>query len=682
MSFAFFYPLAWLGALAVAAPIWLHLRRRKDPNLVRFSAMRFLDDQPAARSRPLWPHDWPLLLLRLLALLLLVAAFSWPYLQDPEEVLIRESRVYILDNTLSHQAAGGFEKARREILHELSDAGLERQIAVVELSALPRVVVGFGDPQDEAAEKLRKLKPSFQRGSYLSAFRVADRLLRNSLGQHKRIVLLGDSQENQWTEEGHVPPFLEDVEVTVPEVAPESRPNLALMEPHLRRIFSGPRPTVECVVRLHHQGDLQAATLVFRANGEDVLRRRIQPNKQPEPLTLLAQWESDPGQWVRGEVRLEGEPDDLPGDDRVAFSLPPVREGRVALWSRSPFLRTALSPDVMRGRWKTHTPTASDLARENRGDSDHDVLCVESRFLESSEVRQLVLDCLDRGKGVVLLIDRVTPASAGVLRELGIETLSESPPGAAAGGCRYVFMEHWIFQPFRSADFGELTEITVRRYRRLKMPGAMPLIFSDAGDPLLFESASRKGRLLVLAFSLDRAETNWPLHPTFIPFLDRCLGRARSEATIQTEFRPGEACVWKVPAGREATEVVLKPARRADGGRPVRAAVEDGQARFLIPNEPGLYALSYDEHPGPEGLLAVNPPPKESELSYTRSPETLEAWKHQNAAHETTRHSAASALELSKVEILRQHVWWWLVLGGLTLLIAETAWVSMRKVRA
>jgi hypothetical protein len=101
MSISFLYPLAWLAALGIAAPIWLHLQRRAEKNLVRFSAMQFLDEQPVARRQPLWPRNWWLLALRLLALLLLVAAFAWPYLpqEQPAEV-IRESRVYILDNTL------------------------------------------------------------------------------------------------------------------------------------------------------------------------------------------------------------------------------------------------------------------------------------------------------------------------------------------------------------------------------------------------------------------------------------------------------------------------------------------------------------------------------------------------------------------------------------------------------
>ena len=129
------YPLMALGVLAGAVPIWLHLRRRDERNLVEFSTLRFLDDQPLARARPLWPRNWPLLILRLLGLLLLVAAFTWPYVEGEETVIVEESRVYILDNTLSHQVNDAFTSARDRVADELDRQDVRTQIGVVELSS-------------------------------------------------------------------------------------------------------------------------------------------------------------------------------------------------------------------------------------------------------------------------------------------------------------------------------------------------------------------------------------------------------------------------------------------------------------------------------------------------------------------------------------------------------------------
>src|SRR6185436_14956373 len=133
MSLFLLYPLALLGALAIAAPLWLHLRRKTETNLIRFSALRFLDDQPQPRRSPLRLRDLLLFALRVLAVLLLAAAFAWPYYQKPASGIVRESRVYVLDNTMSHQANDGAARDRDRILDEIGRAGSEIQIAVVEL---------------------------------------------------------------------------------------------------------------------------------------------------------------------------------------------------------------------------------------------------------------------------------------------------------------------------------------------------------------------------------------------------------------------------------------------------------------------------------------------------------------------------------------------------------------------
>src|SRR2546423_10711004 len=96
MTFSLLYPLALLGALAIAAPIWLHLRRKIETNLVRFSAVRFLDDQPQPRRSRLRLRDVLLFALRALALLLLVAAFARPYRPADDRQVVPESRDYIL----------------------------------------------------------------------------------------------------------------------------------------------------------------------------------------------------------------------------------------------------------------------------------------------------------------------------------------------------------------------------------------------------------------------------------------------------------------------------------------------------------------------------------------------------------------------------------------------------------
>jgi len=123
MPFSLLNPWLLLGALAVAAPVWLHLRRKQETNLVKFSTLRFLDDTPHPNKSPLRLRDIVLFALRVLALLAVVGAFAWPYLRDASRPVVKESRVYVLDNTLSHQAGGAFAHASEKAREYVDQAG-------------------------------------------------------------------------------------------------------------------------------------------------------------------------------------------------------------------------------------------------------------------------------------------------------------------------------------------------------------------------------------------------------------------------------------------------------------------------------------------------------------------------------------------------------------------------------
>lgn len=673
---SFLSPWLWLGALGVLAPLWLHLREKPPRDVVPFSALRFLAEAPRPRRQPLRLRDPLLLALRALALLLVVAGFAWPYLHR-RGTPISESRVHVLDNTLSHQAGGAFLRDRDRLREVLARVGPATQDAVIELGAQPRVLGGFGDRREEVQARLAALVPSFERGSYLEAFRLASALLARSLGVTKRIVVWGDGQENQWTENENTAPFLSGIEVALgePPAVPEL-PNLSLTEPLAQRTFLGDAAVVDLAVQLGHQGGARAAHVAVSANGKEVLRRTVDLPKDAGALTLQARWESDPAAWVEGVVTIEGEPDALEADNRCYFAVPPVSEGRVALLAQSPYLRAALSPEIMRGRWATR---AVEPWKRFEAEAElADLLVLEGSYLQSQQVRELMLRYLDGGRGVVLLVERATPLTKGVLRELGFEVLP-SEEGAAPGGFRYVVGEHPIFKPFLSPDFGDLAAVRVRDYVRLRATGALPLLFSGTGDGLVFEGIRTKGRLLVFAFGFGRAQTSWPLDPTFIPFLDLCLQHVRAAGPAQTSVRPGEIHFLEAPAERKVREVAL----RSRGEAIVRAAVDEtGHAPLRVPPVPGLYAVTYDDDPSPQQLLSVNPSPKESVLRYVAAPAAVAAWQVPASAAGATRPETEPEGPSAWPSAAEQRLWWWALAAGLALLTAEMTWLLARRTPA
>lgn len=675
MPLSFLNPWFWLGALALAVPIWLHLRRRQETNLLQFSALRFLNDEPVPRQSPRRLRNVLLFLLRALALLLVIAAFAWPFLRNTNTVPVKESRVYILDNTLSHQANEGFSHDRSRLLSEISKTPANIQVAVVELTASPRTLVAFGDSRENAREKVSDLQPSFQRGSYLAAFRQANSLLANSLGAEKHIVVLGDNQENQWNENVNTPPFLRNVNIDLPKTPAPLLPNLSVSEPRVQRVFLGDKSLVNFTAKLGHIGEAKTANVILRANGQTVFNRPVELDKQPGSILLQAQWETDPTLWLRGEVSVEGTPDALPADNRVFFSLPPVVEGKVALLAQSHYLRVALSPEIMRGQWSARVLDPTKLTDELAANQDAEVLCIESNFLQSGDARKLLWRYLTNGRGVILLVNRVTPAISGCLRELGFEVEGSVNAGKdAPEKFEFILSNHPIFHPFLSPEYGNLTDIKVSKYTRLKSNQAMPLIFSRRGAGLFFQGTKLQGKLFVAAFGLDRDSTSWPVHQTFIPFLDLALQTARADDPTPTNFEPGEVTMIQASANASPREAVLRDETREIA----RTPIEQGRAQLHLPDKPGLYAMTYDDSSQVQKMFSVNPSPKESELIYAESPEVVKAWQISHPG----RIARISNANISQTAILQQRFWWWMVLGGITALLLETVLAETKKVRA
>lgn len=673
MAFSFLTPWFWFAAVALAAPIWLHLRRKHEQRLVRFSAVRFLQDQPRARASPWRVRHWLLLALRALGLLFIIAAFAWPYLRQPGAAIIKESVVYILDNTLSHQANNGFNRDRERLLAELSRAGPDVQVAVIELATAPRVLTGFAEPRPAACLKVRRLTPSFERGSYLAAFREANTLLAAAAGRHKRIVLLADNQANQWNEEASTPPFLHDVQIDLPPKAPRQQPNLWLAEPRVRRVFLANKSTANFSVRLGHLGPARSARVILRVNEQTVLDRAVDLADQPESILLQARCDLEPGVWVRAEGSVQGQPDALPGDNRVFASAPPVAEGKVALLARSPFLRLALSPEIMRGQWSTRELNESNLSSEFTPDHKADVLCIESGFLENPQARALLKRYLANAGGALLVVNRLSPIIDGCLRELGFEPegMIDSPQPERF---QFVLSNHPIFHPFQAPDFGNLMKVEVRRHARLRPLAGRALVFSQTGDGLFFEGANERGKLFVCAFGLDRNESTWPIDPSFIPFLDLALQSARTQDLTPLMFKPAETAVVRVPSGRAAAEALLSQGKRVV----TRAAVRQGGAHILLPGTPGFYELSFNDRESVEEVFSVNPDPKESQLKFAETPDALTSWRVVGQDRERPAVWGSGDEEVGVSGILQQRLWWWMLLGGLFALGLETAWIQAK----
>lgn len=131
MGLTFLSPMVWLGSLAVLLPIAIHLLTRATRTPVTFPTIRFLETTRLSASSRHRIQDWPLLLLRVVIVLLAVAALAGPIWVTPAReaawrarvarAVVLEDRTASADDEL-RSAEVGRTFARQRLRDAVSDA--------------------------------------------------------------------------------------------------------------------------------------------------------------------------------------------------------------------------------------------------------------------------------------------------------------------------------------------------------------------------------------------------------------------------------------------------------------------------------------------------------------------------------------------------------------------------------
>src|SRR5262245_45513413 len=113
---SFLAPLFFAGLAALAVPVLIHLIQRERKNVVQFPSLMFVRRIPYSSIRRRRIHNWALLLLRLAALALIVAAFARPFLRSQTLVAAAGGArdvVILLDRSYSMGHGDQWDRARR-----------------------------------------------------------------------------------------------------------------------------------------------------------------------------------------------------------------------------------------------------------------------------------------------------------------------------------------------------------------------------------------------------------------------------------------------------------------------------------------------------------------------------------------------------------------------------------------
>ena len=201
MSFLAPFFLAGLAALAI--PVLIHLIQRERKNIVHFPSLMFVRRIPYSSIRRRRIHNWALLLLRLAALALIVAAFARPFLKSTSLAAAgrrRARRHHPARPLLQHgprRSVGSRASARRS----MRSTNWLTAIAARSCCSrpAPRSRCSRRTTRDGCGPKSTPRQLSAGATRFGPALKLAGSLLAGSNLPRREVILVSDFQRSGWS---------------------------------------------------------------------------------------------------------------------------------------------------------------------------------------------------------------------------------------------------------------------------------------------------------------------------------------------------------------------------------------------------------------------------------------------------------------------------------------------------
>jgi hypothetical protein len=654
----FLVPLYLAGALAIAIPIYLHLRRRPPKDSVEFSSLMFLEQtkhQPLKRRSQL--ENIPLLLLRCLALLLLAAMFARPFIPggdaDGEEGKMRT--VILLDTSASMKRDGVWKDATEQAGKFISKIKADGALAIIAIDRAPRTLTSFDDwesaevgrRKEIALSAIETLQPGWQgsdlgSGLIAAAEMIADASADDESARPARIVIVSDLQagaaldavaDASWPSnlEVELVPIESDevtnITITAAASADPNKPAVRLRndpasEENRFTLKVGTK-TIAAVVPAGEsrviQLDEPVSEVTVTGDAHDFDNRLFLAPREPALVKLLFMGDGKPDDSNRPEYYF-----------RRAFGL----------------------SKVLRPRFVASL------------DDDPALLAI-SRPLGEEEIKA-VRQTLQDGRDAILIVTSTAmdKTLAGLAGLRAIPKLTDQDR-------RYALLEeidfdHPSLHEFRDPRWRDFTKVHFWKYRKLEssaIPDHARIIARfDTGDPAWIDFPVGRGSLLVMMSGWHPRDSQLSLSSKFVPLLFSIYSDHGPQVSGARQIFVGEP----LPLEEDETRLTL----------PSGTSESISADQPWRPEEPGIYRVSNGER---ERSFAVNLRPSESELTPLGT-ESLAALgvpvDRRAAADATTSGESKRNLRSTEAEA-KQNLWRWAVIILLTMLVAE-AWLATR----
>ena len=645
----FLTPWFLAGLAAVGLPIWLHLLRQHRSTPLPFSSLMFFEQRFESSIKHRRLRYLLLLALRVALLAMLALAFANPFLPGKPAAPSggQKMMVLALDCSFSMRQGDRLSSARREALRTLAQLRAGDQAQVLAFAAQARVLAPPTHDLSTLRAALQSLEPSDSRSSYGELARAL-RSLAQSARLPLEVHLFSDMQKSS------LPPGFADLQLP-------AGAHLVLNPAATSRAANW---TVENVNAQKER--VQAVIAGFgteraRRSVSLVLNGRVLETKSvdvPAGGRATVEFHSleAPYGFSRGEVRIDSG-DSFPDDDRFLFPIERAEPRRVLFVHEARDTRALLY-------FQAALEASSEAA-----------FALESATVEQAAKTPLSASAFVVLSNVAWIPDAFEEALRKHVRSGGSILIALGPASAVRNrvpvfDAAVIESRYWSREGerFQTVTWLDPAHPSIRRanrwegvrfYQAIRVEPGNARVLARLADqtPLLLEKQIGEGRALLFASTFDNVSNDFPLHASFVPFVEQTaqyLGGL--EHRLVNALVDSYLELRRAGAAGEAVEVIDPQGRRA------LSLAESAGAQSIALSRAGFYEVRRSN--ARRELVAVNTDRRESDLELIPK-ETLSLWQN-------TGQGAAAASGGAQEATKPRTLWWQALWVVLALALAES----------
>ncbi len=552
MNFSFTSPWYLLGLLGLALPILIHLLTRRQQTRLKFSAVYLLQQAQKRSVRKSRPNRLLLLLLRCLAIAFLCLALANPILSSGglDDLLVSRpsAHVFILDDSYSMSAKSDtdqgtlFGSATQTLAEMITNLPGNPAFSLVLASDPARMVQDWTGDKASLLKWLKAAQPSFKTTDIGKAVTLAVDLLSSAPQENKRIFILTDMDQNGWNEDefpGEPGKGLRySVKIIDFSKAQQGLNRALVQKVKLNQKFLTNRRIIRVQATITN-------LLPDRAISQLPVTLFIDGKRQSDGLIdLPARGEathefsfpllkSEP---VSGYVEIQD--DALTADNKRLFFYQPERRIKVLVVDGDPrgvahqnesfYVEKALNPfSSPMADIEPAVATLSEFSERNLKQYSVIILC-NVRDLAIGLERELEKFVLRGGALFIGLGDQVDPKyyneKLGMLLPVSLKSINQvrvedKPFYLQARPSGHPVLKVFtgdMLKEMARIPFRTLYSVEPRRNRKFQVPVRFTNQF-----PAVIEAEFGEGKVVLYLSSLDRDWNDFPIHPTFLPWIQR-----------------------------------------------------------------------------------------------------------------------------------------------------------------